>query len=80
LVCCSAKNLTTNPVLQSLNIVYQPSQGTVVNVDGTGSDGDSDGDLLKVVDPSAVPNVFEPIGLFEKRELVTRINVDGNGV
>jgi hypothetical protein len=52
----------------------------VVNVDGTGSDGDSDGDLLKVVDPSAVPNVFEPIGLFEKRELVTRINVDGNGV
>ena len=51
----------------------------MVNVDGTGSDGDSDGDLLKVVDPSAVPNVFEPIGLFEKREQATRINVDGNG-
>ena len=70
------KNLTTNPVLQSMNVVYQPSQGTMVNV---GNDGDSDADLLKVVDPSNVPIAFEPIGLFEKREQATRINVDANG-
>ncbi len=60
------RNVKPNPVLRSLNIVYQPSEGTVVQ-DGA--------DLLKVVDPSAIPIAFEPISLFEKVEASTRVFV-----
>ncbi len=58
------KNLSVNPAIRSLNIVYQPSGGTMVD--------ESSGDL-KVADPSGVPIAFEPVELFDKREQSTRI-------
>ena len=58
------KNVRPNPAFRSLNIVYQPSEGTVV---------DTSADLLRVEDPSAVPISFEPLELFEKKEASSRI-------
>ena len=63
--------MNANPAVRSLNIVFQPSEGTVVD-----ADADADvGEQLKVIDPSAVPIAFESIELFEKRERTTRIEV-----
>jgi len=58
------KRMKPNPAVRSLNIVYEPPEGTVV---------DDNADLLKVTDPSAVPITFEPMELFEKQEVRTRI-------
>jgi hypothetical protein len=69
------KRMNANPAVRSLNIVFQPSEGTVVDVD-VDADADADvGEQLKVIDPSAVPIAFESIELFEKRERTTRIEV-----
>lgn len=58
-------NVRPNPVVRSLNVVFQPSDGTVVDA--------SSADLMKVVDPSFVPISFEPIDLFSKKEEASRI-------
>jgi len=55
------KNITPNPVLNSLNIVYNPS------------DGSDSSDSLRVVDPSGVPISFIPQSVFSAEERVTRI-------
>jgi hypothetical protein len=60
----SRKAVQPNPVVQSLNIVYQPSEGTVADVDSG---------AMKISDLSGVPLAFESIKVFEDIELKTRI-------
>ena len=59
------KNITPNPVLNSLTIVYNPNN----------NDSDSSGstDSLRVVDPSGVPVSFISQNAFSAEERVTRI-------
>jgi hypothetical protein len=53
------KSLTPNPVVQSLNVVYTPSDG-------------NDGEDLTVKDPSDVPIKFQSARDFTEVEKVTR--------
>lgn len=57
------RNIKPNPVLRSLDIVYQASDGTVV---------DPSADLMVVADPSTVPIAFQPFEVFEALEKKTR--------
>lgn len=61
------KNIRPNPAFRSMNIVYTPSEDTVV----------SDTDALKVVDPSGAGISFQPYPLFEKVESSTRVLTQG---
>jgi hypothetical protein len=61
------KKIKPNPAVRSLNIVYQPSEGTTVDIDS----GDSG--VSRVTDPGSVPIAFEPIDVFEKAESSSRI-------
>ena len=56
-----------NPVFRSMNIVYTPSEGTVVE----------EKDVMKVMDPIGTSIKFQPYELFEREELSTRIVVPG---
>lgn len=58
------KNVKPNPVLRSLNIVYQASEGTAV---------DPTSDLMIIADPSTVPIAFQPYEVFEALEKKTRV-------
>jgi catechol 2,3-dioxygenase-like lactoylglutathione lyase family enzyme len=55
------KALSPNPVVQSLNLVYNPSVSS--------DDGDS---ATRVVDPSGVAIQLQSVGDFEKEESITR--------
>lgn len=55
------KKVTPNPVVESLNLVYTPSQ----EVDTT--------DEIVVTDPSGVSIAFEPVERFEAEEKATRL-------
>jgi len=59
------KNVTPNPVLNSLNIVYNPNNEN--------SDSSSSNDSLRYVDPSGVPISFVSQNVFSAEERVTRI-------
>jgi hypothetical protein len=59
------KPIQPNAVVESINIVYQPSEGTVVDVNS---------EAMKISDLSGVPISFESIKVFEDTELKTRIN------
>lgn len=56
------KNIRPNPAFRTMNIVYTPSEGAVV--DNT--------DMMKVMDPSGVSIAFQPYESFEREELSTR--------
>jgi hypothetical protein len=55
------KKVSQNPVLDSLNIVYSPSQGA-----------EDTEDLPNVFDPSGVPIKFQPVSKFEAEEKLTK--------
>ena len=55
------KKITPNPVVQSLNIVYTPSE-----------QGDSSEEMV-VTDPSGVSIAFQPVNVFEAQERSFRI-------
>jgi catechol 2,3-dioxygenase-like lactoylglutathione lyase family enzyme len=56
----SKRAITTNPVFESLNVVYTPSEG---------SEG---AEVSTVVDPSGAAIAFQSVSAFEKEERVTR--------
>lgn len=55
------KKVTPNPVLESLNLVYTPSQGA-----------DTPEEIV-AVDPSGVPIAFQPVDRFDAQEKATRV-------
>ena len=57
------KTIQLNPVFRSMNIVYTPSEGTVVD----------SSEPLKISDPSGVGITFQSYKIFEKEELSTRV-------
>lgn len=57
------KNVVPNPAFRSMNIVYTPSEGTVV----------SSNEVLKVLDPNGTGITFQSYNDFEKEEELTRI-------
>ena len=57
------KNISQNPVIQSLNIVYNPSQEGAK---------DEEGGQTIMYDPSGVPIRFQSVGEFEVEEKITR--------
>lgn len=59
-----SKTVKPNPVVQSINIVYQTSQDI---------DTDIDSDAIRILDLSGVPISFESITRFEELESKTRV-------
>ena len=55
------KKITPNPVVESLNLVYNPSQGADASEE------------LVVADPSGVSIAFRPVERFEAEERATRV-------
>jgi len=55
------KKLTPNPVFESLNLVYTPSQGVETSEEAI------------VADPSGVSIAFQPVERFETEEKATRV-------
>jgi hypothetical protein len=59
-----ARNITPNPVVDSLNVVYSPSTGS--------SQFDGDNQFPHTVDPSGVVTTFQAVDKFKEEEIVTR--------
>lgn len=63
------RKIIPNPVIQSLNIVYNPSSDTTTDVT---DENDDKANIIKVVDPSGVAIQFQSVTDFEREESVTR--------
>jgi hypothetical protein len=72
------KKVTTNPVVQSLNIVYSPNAVTNNNNNNNSEDENDISDdstttiASRLIDPSGVPLRFQPFNEFEQEEKETR--------
>lgn len=63
----SKKKVTPNPVVDTLNLVYTPSEETTTNASTDGEDA-----FVPIPDPSGLPIRFQSVKTFEAEEKLTR--------